>query len=437
MKGWTSRHQALLDAMRADRIAPVLHAHLTDEGATVEAQAAHRLRDWIISLSDDPGWRHLELVYRSEHAFPDAWDTATEAGCSARTDHHNALVFERLAMSQLRRDDIERASWSWAHCLGAWSRCADSDYYRSLLDTLTRGSDASVVAQANRRVLEPAIESLARDLRDSLGLDAGRERTIDLEQASDVLELVRQLSDRRPDAPNSPVQHGAALMREYLDSARRDAVRKLGDGLEHCDLSQSPEIQITAPFDRLNRRFRALDITDDVAISVVDKTVQSAWKLRKLDRWGEPDVADAILAATRRFADQLGEALDAGRAMGRQSLAADYLVFRGERLDETEEREAVFERALSLCPGHRNASMMLSYVRLQQAHEILLKFALVPGAVGRLPRANERLRASILTAHSYVEDAARVFPSNDELPQYRRDVREAAADFGIDLDESS
>jgi hypothetical protein len=432
MSKWTPRHQALVDALRADKVGPTLYASLADDAARDDVSKA-ALRDWVTSMRGDTGWAAIEHVFDKPNAFPSAWDRATELGWSGRTDHHNALFFEEFALEHLRLGNIERAEWAWHHCLEAWSRCAASDYYRELLDQLGAGADASVIAQANRRVLEPPAQALADALRDALAVESGVREQVDAQRADDITALVRQLADREPDAPNSPLQHGAAAMREQLRGMIRELLSAFERAVESLDPVEDSRAEILAPFERLREQFIALDIDDQTAVSVVDTTVSTIWKVRKLDRPDEDDLFGDMLDATRPFAEQLIQALFEGRSMGRQSLAADYLVFRGEQLDATDEREYIFERALEVCPGHRNASMMLSYVRLRQAHEIIASLSLVPGPLGKLPRAGERLEASVRSAHAYVEDAARVFPTNEELPEYRSDVRALADRLGVEL----
>jgi hypothetical protein len=384
-------------------------------------------------MQGDLGWRQLQHVWDKPAAFPSAWDAATESGWSGRTDHHNALTFESLALRHLELEHTEQAEWCWGHCLSAWRRCAGSPYWRDLLDALADSADPSVIAAANRQVLEPPADTLDRTLREALAVDGGPSDAIDADRARDAMVLIRQLADRDPDSPDSPLQHGAATMRARLDQTRREILTGFERAIDALALTETSRPRLLQPFERLNERFRVLGIDDDAAISVVDATVSLIWKVRKLDRDDEDVLLSGMLDETRPFGDALVRSLEQGRSMGRQSLAADYLVFRGEQLESTDDREAVFERALDVCPGHRNASMMLSYVRLRRAHEIIAGLSLVPGPLGKLPRAGERLKASVRIAHSYVEDAARVFPGNEELPEYRSDVRELADRLGVDL----
>ncbi|MGM0557422.1 MAG: hypothetical protein ACQEVA_13650 [Myxococcota bacterium] len=432
MSKWTNHHQALLDALRADRIGPPVYACVAD-GAARDNMSSDLLRDWVTSMRADPGWRALEHVYDNPNAFPDAWDRATELGWSGRTDHHNALFFEDFTLDHLHLGNIERARWSWRHCLEAWSRCAASDYYRDLLDTLSDEADASVIAQANRRVLEPPAHALAEALRDALAVESGVREQVDADRADDIMSLVRQLADREPDAPNSPLQHGAATMREQLDGIVRELLSAFERAVDALDMVDDDQSSLLAPFERLREQFDALRIDDESAISVVDTTVAIIWKLRKLDRPDEDDIFVEMLDATRPFAEQLVRALSEGRAMGRQSLAADYLVFRGEQLVKNESIQFDFERALELCPGHRNASKMLSYMRLSQALAIISELSLLPGPIGKLPRVGEHIEASIHEAHDYVEEAASIFPTNERLPEYRSDIRGLADRFDVEL----
>jgi hypothetical protein len=123
----------------------------------------------------------------------------------------------------------------------------------------------------------------------------------------------------------------------------------------------------------------------------------------------------------------LFDRLIGGQVFGQNSWSADFLVFRAEPLYGAE-RRAMLERGRKVCPDHRNSSMLLSHIFLDEASLLFVTLKRVPSAARNLaiPRKILKDLDVLLT------QAETVFPYNSKLEAMKTDFANECTRFKID-----
>jgi hypothetical protein len=446
LKLWTRHHRALLNALRAQDLVPKLVRRLSLERCAAAPDDTRLLRDWAASVQEDPGWTLIEAHVDQPHAWPAVWHRAVEAGWSSRSDHHHALIFAQFCDELVATQDLEVARYAWGECIEAWIRVFDSDYVDLLFEKLGATGE-----QTRRNLLVPLVDARVRDLREALGLDqaAAGERLLDgmdrrrTRFGWQALEAIEQ-AFANTNLEHNNVEHEALEgAREHAKDAfariRRELLARFATLVDDLDLAGDGADAVSLPFEWIRQVFAILPIDATVAARVADATVNVGWKLRQL----EVDKSDALMGRLLNLAgpfnDKLAGFIDSGEAFGHNATCADFFVFQGEHRDGRSEREAFFERALQACPSHRNASMMLSYEKLREVSDLLLRIRLMPAALRIVPGASNRVEAAVRDVTSLLDDAHELFPSNENISKYRDEILAEAERLGAQIrrDQSS
>ncbi len=432
MTAWTKNHRTLLTALRAERVVPELIARLSLERLDARSDDARKLRDWVASLEADPGWQLIAPQLDGPPAWPAVWHRAVEAGFSPRTDHHHALLFERFCEELVAELDYEVAQFAWKECVAAWLRVFDSDYVDELFEALSAG-DSSVQKQLLYRLAD------RRDagLRGALRLEEHTEAGFDRRRTRFEWRALAFLDDRleEADAPHptlSALQNRVEMVQRRVMS---DVLGRFQREVDALALADADFEAISRPFEWMRQVFTILPIEASVAARVVDATVDIGWKVRKLDFPGADSLIAHLLGLTAPFNERLETYVDNGEAFGHNAACADFLVFQGEQRDATDQRVAFFERALEACPGHRNARMMLSYEKLREASDVLVRMRLTPAALRLVPGASERVGSALEAVASLIDDAEELYPSNEQIEDYRQKVLAESERLGAPIHE--
>lgn len=430
----------LLAALRAKSLAPALIEFLARGQVHAREDDPRILRDWVDALRDDPGWTvigaRIEAMAdgsarptpQARAGWPQLWADAVSAGWSPRSDHHHALLFARFCDEALAKDDFEQAEIFWKESVAAWLRALDSDY----LDAWLKGMGADDL-KTRRHLLEPLIAGRVAQLRRGLGLEnTATLSSLDLAQTrfawQSLQHLTAQIQASETDEP--ALLALAEQVKRERGAIQADVLRQFARMIDALDLS-APDIEaLRAPFLWAGAIFDILPMDAAVAARVSDAAVEIGWKLRKL----KPDDLDSampkLLNAARPFNDALEAFILDGQAFGHNSTCADFLVFRGEHRARAKGRDAYFERAIAVCPGHRNASMMLSYERLRALSDLLLRVRMVPSAITMLPGTATRVESAIAEAWALLDEAEALYPSNETIQEYRQQLAHEAERLG-------
>ncbi|AWV88407.1 hypothetical protein DN745_03215 [Bradymonas sediminis] len=437
-----SPKRRLLAALRAKTLVPTLIHCLSRGRSKARKDDPRILRDWVESIVTDPGWQVIGPRVEALAEDPkksgtrlaadwlQLWSKAVAAGWSPRTDHHHALLFGRFCDEAVAAKDFESAEYFWTESVAAWLRVLSSDY----LDAWLKGMGATK-AQTREQLLEPIIAARAAQLRSGLSLEnAANPTAVDLQKTRFAWQALTHLAAQiKASGSEEPalIGLGDAVARDLGDT-QAALLRQFARMIDALDLSAPNIDALLAPFNWADAIFEILPIDASVAARVSDAAVDIGWKLRKLG----PDELDKwmkrLLSAARPFNDALEAFILDGQAFGQNSTCADFLVFRGEHRSRSKGRDAFFERAIKVCPGHRNASMMLSYEKLLNLSDLLLRVRMVPSAITMLPGTATRVETAIAEAWELLEQAESLYPSNDKIDEYRQQLAHEAKRLGTE-----
>jgi hypothetical protein len=305
--------------------------------------------------------------------------------------HHLALFYGRAA-SVLAGRDPERAATAWVRSLSAWLALALEGSYLSALEVSVRGEGASpnpsqapleLLEEVGRRA-DAAARELAIDGRAAL-LALGRTR--EAAHAADVPEAaygrIRTAADRRR---NAAIEAALAASADGLDEASARG-----------DLGSSGRAILV----------RTLDVwtwaSRDPAVEhfLVERLEPIGWDLYRARKWDE---LRALLLPFRPMFDSLAKRIAADPSeIAYASAAAQMFVFEAEVEDALSEKIAFAERAVAVCPTHRNGRLVLATLLCRQATSMLRTMVV-------FARKDDLARAAAL-----VERAESLYPRVSEL----------------------
>ena len=435
----------LLEALRAGHVVPKLWRRLSFERYEATATEIEILRDWPQSLMFHQAcWRTIEAVLDTPEAWPHAWHQAAMEGWPAQSHHHHALLFWEFTARFLHDKEYEHAAWSWEQTLYAWEGfLGDRTYVTELLCALVdvpekKSAVAEEFGPVVRELPLPMIHTLLKRLRESAGLDrpGGIRAGVDKRALRFTWWALGEVSRWKGAGAGDPF---GALSRaaEQADAGRtrvaQDVVERWVTAVEAMDLSEVTQAQAALPFELLHTTAEVVGIDAASAIKVVEKVVEVGWKLEKLGRAGAGGVLDDVVGSTRVFNDALEGHIASGAAFGHQAKCADFLVFEGDLSKDRAVRFALFARALEVCPGHRNAALLLGHEHLQQVAGMGGQ-AEAMGALGlMLPRSRDRLRDLVKQMHHHLEQAWAVYPFDEDFGTYALKVNRLAQKLEMQL----
>jgi hypothetical protein len=438
LRAFGPQHAALLEALRGERVVPSLLRRVSLERCAASDQEVVRLTDWPTALRESPeAWAELEPALEDPEAWPDAWERARALGFTPRADHHHALLFARLTDTLIARQEHETARYTWRECLRSWCALLSTDYARELVGELVEpGRVDEVGAEVVSALLAPLPEARAGALSMTLRLD---DEHIPPGEAPDrrlarlhwqALEAVGEVAGDADGAWGAL----ASLRRAAAEAKQRvveGAVARFEGALEALDLTQVDSDTLRAPFEWLAELFALLGHHEASSITAVRSVVETGWKLRKVGRDEEGDF-ERLLELMQPFNEDLCARHLAGTSFGHNSKCADYLTFQAEFTSDAPPKRALLEGALAVCPGHRNASMLMSYAHLNRANVLMNMTKLYPGVAGALPGGG-RIESLVREAWAELEAATRTWPHNESVDGYRATVIKEAERFGVDL----
>jgi hypothetical protein len=436
MSFWQPEHQALLDALRADDTVPTLVDRLTGGAYTATRDDARRWRGWGLALSEsDAGARLIELRHaRAE--WPDAWERFETEGFTPLADHHSALLFRELTWRLADSGALDESARAWRRSLHAWARLERTHYLRDLGEHLTAGSDTDatpIIAQ----LLVPDVESFSAELKRALQIGADDFGAIDRSAAAWAWSCLDSTSALiGEDGDNQLVARARQSAMEAKAYAVASATTRFRRGVDAIDWAAGDTADITSPFVWLAQVCGIVEFRESIATTALKAMIDGAWTLRKIDRDDEA-VFGALVEAGLPFAESVISRLDRGDAFGQGSRAADYLVFRGEQATDSAERVALFERALELSPGHRNASLLYSYELLIDVENWLAQIAANPAVITRVPLVGDSIGELVGRAWARLDEVERIYPYNTRLDDYRARVRAEAERLSVPLDDDT
>ncbi len=431
-----SRTQADLSSLKARLDArhylPTLMKRLSAGLIQPDEATADHWASWIQSLQSDPAWPIIEPALDRPEAWPQCWRRARSAGFSPPTAHHQAIFFTRLVPVALEAQRFEVARRSWQRALQNWRSLGDSTYLREQL-LIPFDLDEAQAHQVLASLLDTpanALETLGRQALRLQKWDQSPQRR-SLRLAHQCFRDATDLLDS--DSPSALESALAKSLHERHQAIFRAVADRYQQFLDNLDLTSVTTEAIVALLDGALIRHEQLNASPQLAEAILTHTLRTIWDLRELKR-------DEDMMLLPPLLERLIPLIEPWRS-GQRDLpielagtVADVLVFSAEDALAIDARQEALEDALALCPGHRNASRLLSYLLLERAGRHLLKLSALPGATGRLDITRRALSGPLERAEEAVERAAALYPNNELLERYTQDLAEERRRFGFDLD---
>ena len=315
--------------------------------------------------------------------------------------HHTALYFGAVA------DGLEHASGQEAddaivrtrvRSLAAWLALGEERRYLHELGT-------EIAAGALREVdLARAIAEAPLEPIDALGARA-KEGARDL---TSIARLSLACLARVGDASRDPraVRRAASRRAAAIDAA----LAPISDALAQASASEGTP-KSAAILRRIVHVWEWSERDESVERFAVDRTIPVAWELYRAASWNALREALAPL-------DPLVEKLAARIAADPSNIAyaascAEMFVFRAQLESPLARQIETAERALTVCPSHRNGRLILASYLCEQATTLL---------ASHLGLVRKR---DLAVTEAYLDRAEKLFPSCERLPDARARVADA------------
>ncbi|RDV38937.1 hypothetical protein DV096_09100 [Bradymonadaceae bacterium TMQ3] len=423
----TLEHELTILLEARERL-PALADRLSAGTLKLSPSRCDQLSGWYASLRDDPGWPILEAALRSASAWPRAWELAREAGFSARTSHHNALIFSEIFFDAVQRDDLSLAAHAWSEAMEAWVD-ADADWLSSYLQRCMPDASPEARITTRRDALRQPLDALSQRARRALKLDdlcASPDRR-GLRFAQHALACCERIFEEA----NSELAAGSAELTQTLrQTLAAELTEALHTHIQALNLTRADAAELVAPLEGFEHRVQLLSPLPGCDLAALRDGLNILWELRRLGRDETIEALEHILPALKPFALRLAM-LSLQEHVEAAGPLADYYTFEAEIAFSLTTREELLRRALNTCEGHRNASRMLSYLMLERANRDLLKLAATPELGAAIGAVRKRVESTLERAELALKEARALYPANELLADYQRDLQEERARFNL------
>ncbi len=412
---WRDEDDALLERLEDEVLVAELWARQAPKGA---AKLPVRAAGLVRELRALPGGR--EAVARAaEGDVAQLFPLLLVEGLSSRSPlfvHQLAVYFDRLASALTV--ELERAS------AGGSSPPRDElcfAHVRSVAAYLALREEKAYLAAAARRIVGASLsatetEAAALTIADACLEDLGKSaragaRSVTPAAAVALAVLSRVDESCRIAGADAKSRTRAVRRAESIRAlAIDDALVPVLDGLAEAKLREDGERLYAGLFDHVRRVWEWAGGDEAVERFAVDEVSNVAWTIYRTSRW---DALRALLAPCLPLYDNLALRIerDPKRHLAYAAKCAQIFVFRSECETDRVREWAFAERALGLCPSHRNGRLVMAHLCCDAAVRRL-------GATF-LPPATEVDRAKREIAR-----AEELFPQSKRLPEARAKLKE-------------
>jgi hypothetical protein len=310
--------------------------------------------------------------------------------------HHLALYLARVG--DATESDVEACTQARVRSLAAWIALGDEHHYLAAL--------AHVVLEdaLPQPEVERALDSVALDVVDDLGrrAEAGaRDRTPAGALALRVLWRVREactMAGASEKLRSTLLPRARALRDAAVEIALAPITHAL-DEATHTGQMVERSLELLQPAIAV---WRWAECDEEVERFVVDRLTETAWDLYRAARW---DALRELMAPFEPLIESLCRRAErSGEIVAYRAACAQMLVFRSETAATLDTQLATAERALALCPGHRNARIVLASYLCHDATR----------------RMNRLTKREVATIAALIERAETLNPSSRTLAEAKQ-----------------
>ncbi len=327
--------------------------------------------------------------------------------------HHLALHHARLAHLAAAdpKGNVIEASF---RSITAWLALGrDGRYVRELGEAVTGGALAK--ADLDRALAEAplwALEDLGARAR-----EGARELSMEAHRALATLRRVPEAT-RLARAPEELAARAARRASSLVAVAVEEALAPVLTAFAEATAQGEPRAtEGAALLGRLVSVWRWSGEDESVEHVAVEQATPLAWAHYRASRW---DDLRTLIAPVAPLVDSLARRVETDPSqLAYAARAAQMLVFRSDVVRTEAETMALLERAIAVCPTHRNARLMIANAFCDQALKLL------PGARPPTRRDHD-------TAASLLERAEQMYPGSTRLPEAKKRLAQAKKLLGIE-----
>lgn len=330
--------------------------------------------------------------------------------------HHLALFHARVADVLERAKDPARAAaaeHSRVRSIAMWLWLADEGAYLERLAQAVNGG-ALAEAEVRRIAAEIPYDAIAK-----LGETARAGARELSERARVALVVLRRVGDA---AAMADVSERVRLQAERLAARERseaidDALERVAHALDEASTRDETADELVALFADAAAVWRWSGGDEQVERFIVERVTPFCWAQYREKRW---DALSALLWPLREPVERLATRIEREpRQLAYAAPCAQIFVFRAQVAPTFETQLALAERAVALCPTHRNGRLVLADLLVERAMRTLDQA--LPWSTGD----------ALAKAAPDVRRAAQLFPQLKRLPA----AKERMKAMGRDVDE--
>ncbi len=413
--GWRGEDAQLLDSLRDEAALEALYAFMTPKGSPALPRRAAVLVRHARALS---GGQAAALAAKNgaPGALAALLTSARLRGLSPELLHACAIYFDRVAHAQLplafNAENERAATDAFMRSLAAWLVLEHEPSYLSQLAAVVADGalDASELEREAVTVARASATALCREAeRGMKGRSPGAR--VALHVLGRIGEACR-MAELEATVANRVVARTERMRARVVD----DALAPFGEALDDARgrsaaLDEGPRI-----FERVAELWLLAGRDEAVERFATERLVPIAWDAYLDREW--PKLRQ-LLSPCTPLAESLEARIVAHPAdhLAYSAHVAQILMFRS---DTTEKHDEIplLERAVKVCPAHRNSRNSLAHCLCEKAKQ-------------RLANANVfSARADILEAVRLVDRAEAVFDQSKRIPEARAAIAEAKKRFG-------
>lgn len=410
---WRPDDEALLERLEDEEVLERLWAAAGDPSAPPHRRASGLIRE----LRAVPGGAlAVEQAARGDLGpLVRLVNEPDPAALSPALAHHLALWHARVAAALERARDPERrggaerprlcsiAMWLWL--------AGESAYLARLAERVAGGGlPADELARVTSEAPYAALDALgaqaragARELSEPARIALGvLARVSEAAALAGVSERVRKQAERRAQRAR-----GAAV---------DDAIARVDHALEEASAREATTEELVALFADARAVWRWTDRDEQVERFVVERVTPFCWDRYRARKWSE---LRTLLGPLEEPVEHLARRIARDPTkIAYAAPCAQMLVFRAEIAQSFDAQLALAERAVALCPTHRNGRLVLADLLVERSLRAL--DVAMPWATGD----------AVAKAEKDVRRAAELFPMLKRLPEAKQRLKA----LGRDLD---
>ena len=395
---WRAEDEALLQRLEDEVVAARLFSFYAGGSATIHRRAGGLVAE-LRRLPGGAAVVEAAALGADVAAVAALVDTLVLRDTPPALLHHLAL-FHGTAAEHLAARHPDRAARAWTRSLAAWIALGEERTYLEAVEDAVLGPSApndARIAPAN--VVLELLGTLARHAdRSARGLtDIGRAALVALAGTDEAA--------RAAGASEETTKRLRGVAQRHRNAAIEAALAVTGEALEEASTRGG------GTKESLGLLLRAVAVwgwtSNDEAVEhfVVAWIDKLGWVLYRARSWVE---LRELLAPFRPMIDNLARRIiEDPRQIAYASGCAQMFVFLAEVERNMEQKIVLAERAVTICPTHRNGRLVLAAFLCQSAQATLRTMTLFAR------------REDLLRCEARIERAARLYPQATELEASR------------------